>query len=369
MRVEFYKHNINEEDIQRAIEVLRSPWLTTGKVVEEFEEKLASYLGVKYAVAASSCTAALHLSLLAIDAQPGFDIITTPLTFVATSNAIIYTGAKPIFADVDYKAGVITPTSIEKALTPSTLCLMPVHLYGQMCYMDGICDLARKHGLRVIEDSAHCIEGEFNFHKPGSISDGACFSFYPIKSITSGEGGAFVTNDAKLADKVRLMRNHGMTKGADKRYGKSYEHWNQDILGYNYRMTNFQAALLLGQIDRLEEIWERRKEIWNRYTKAFKDNPRIRLLKTSEKHAHLMYTILIQNRDLVLKELQDNGIGIAVHYNPVHLLQYYRNTFGYKEGDFPVTEEIGSQTITLPIYPKLTDGEVDYVIDMVSKYT
>ena len=360
--IEFYKHNIKHEDAGRLLEVLKSPFLSTGKVVEEFEDKLAGYLGVKYVVAVSSCTAALHLSLLALGIASGDEVITTPMTFMATSNAILYTGATPVFADVDRASGLIDGESVIRATTRKTKAVLPVHLYGQVCKVEPI------KRYTILEDAAHCLEGEDNYcRKPGVNSDGASFSFYPTKSITSGEGGAFATNNKVLADEVRMMRNHGMTKGAHERYGKKYQHWNMEILGYNYRMSNIQAALLIGQIDRMDGYRQRRTEIWDLYETGFRDNEKIELISTDEHSAKLMFTILVKNRDMVLHELQQQGIGVAVNYRPVHLLDYYRIRFGYKEGDYPNAEYIGNRTLTLPLYPKLTDSEVEYVIEKVNR--
>ena len=363
MRVEFYRHNINEEDIERVTKVLRKPFLTTGKVVEEFEEKFASYLGCKYVVGVSSCTAALHLSLLALGIGQGDEVITTPLTFVATSNSILYTGARPIFTDVGYDDGLINPSGIAKTISLNTKAVMPVHLYGQ------VCDNALKvipNEVCAVEDAAHAIESSRRGKEDWNATACACFSFYPTKSITSGEGGAIATNRRELADKVRVMRNQGMTKSAADRYRKRYQHWNVEMLGYNYRMTNFQAALLLGQLDRIDEYCDRRKEICRRYEEAFSDNPRIRLIRADRKSARLMFTILVNNRDKILWRLQEEGIGDAVNYRPVHLLSYYRK-MGYKEGDFPIAEEIGDKTITLPLYPKMKDEEVEYIIETVNR--
>ena len=375
MGVEFFKHNVGEEDIARVVDVLHGSFLTTGKVVEEFEEKFASYLRCRYVVGVSSCTAALHLSLLALSIGPGDEVITTPMTFVATSNSILYTGAKPIFVDVNYNDGLINPNEVIKVLSPNTKALIPVHLCGQMCDMHTIKNIANEFNLRIVEDSAHAIEASYikwvedyggEVHQPGRVSGCACFSFYPTKSITSGEGGAIATNSKELADKVRVMRNQGMTRSAADRYGKKYQHWDMEVLGYNYRMANIQAALLLGQLDRIDEYCDRRREICRRYEEAFRDNPKIRLLEAGEGSARLMFTILVDNRDEVLWKLQEKDIGVAVNYRPIHLLTYYKE-MGYKRGDFPIAEEIGNKTVTLPLYPKLKDEEVEHVIKSISE--
>ena len=359
MKVEFYKHNISKEDIEKVTEVLRGHFLTTGKVVEEFEEKFANYLGCKYVVGVSSCTAALHLSLLALGIGLGDEVITTPLTFVATSNSILYTRAKPIFADIGYDDGLINTNEIAKAISLNTKAIIPVHLYGQ------VCDSTLRMTPNTVEDAAHAIESSKRSKEDWNTTACACFSFYPTKSITSGEGGAVATNRRELADKVKVMRNQGMTKSAADRYGKRYQHWDVETLGYNYRMTNFQAALLLGKLDRIDEYCDRRKEICRRYEESFSGNPEIRLLKADRRSARLMFTILVNNRDKILWKLQEEGIGVAVNYRPIHLLNYYKK-MGYKEGDFPIAEEIGNKTITLPLYPKMKDEEVEYIIETVN---
>jgi len=353
MKVEFYKHNLSEEAINNLVAVTKTLFLTTGKVVEEFEQKLANYLGVKYCIGTSSCTAALHLSLLAAGIREYDKVITTPLTFVATANAILYTGATPIFVDVSPVDGCIDPNKIGKVASEACA-VIPVHLYGQRCNMKQLYELE----LDIIEDAAHALELK-DFH------DFACFSFYPTKSITCGEGGAIACNSKVVAQKLKGLRLHGMTKTAWSRYEKKYEHWDMKELGYKCNMTNLQAALLMNQLDHIEEFRARRKQICEIYEDAFAKNDRIGLMHADEDSARLMFTILVEKRDEVLMKLQERGIGVAVNYRPVHLLEYYKKRFGYKEGDFPNAEYIGSRTITLPVYPKLTNLEQEYVIDCV----
>lgn len=369
MKVEFYKHNVSEEDIKNVVEVLRKPFLSTGKEVEEFEKRFSEYLNCRYAVGVTSGTAALHLSLLALDIGTGDEVITTPMTFMATSNAIIYVGATPIFLDVEPKTGNINPDLIEAKITPETKAILPVHLYGEMCNMGRIREIADKHNLVVIEDAAHAIEAKQENSRLGHLSNTACFSFYPTKSITCGEGGLIVTNDTEVASKLKKMRLHGMSKSAWQRYEKQYQHWDMELLGFKYNMSNIQAALLLNQLEHIEEYKQRRKEICQRYEEAFKDDPNIRLLEASSGSARLMFTILVPSdkRDPILSELQEEGIGVAVNYRAIHLLSYYKGRYDYHRGMFPVAEDIGDSTITLPLYPKLTDEEVEYVIKKVKK--
>ncbi len=371
MKIEFYKHNIGEEEIEKVVEVLHSTFLTTGHVVYEFEDKFSHYLGCKYTIGVTSCTSALHLSLLAYNIGQGDEVMTTPMSFIATANAILHSGAKPVFVDVEPETGNIDANLIEKAITLRTKAIIPVHLYGQMCHMKKIKEIADKYGLKIIEDSAHCIEGMRENIKPGQLSDAACFSFYATKNITSGEGGAISTNNFEIAEKLRRLRLHGMTKEACERYVGKYQHWDMDILGWKYNMDNIQASLLLNQLEYIEERWKKREEICKRYEEAFKNIEKIsfpKVLQNSKSARHL-FTIWVspQERDNILWNLQGKGIGVAVNFRPIHLMRFYRKEFGYKEGAFPVAESIGSKTMSLPTYPKLTDDEQKYIIDSVIK--
>lgn len=368
-KIEFFKHNIDERDIARANEVMRSIFLTTGKVVEEFETKLAAYVGAERGVGLTSCTAALHLCLLAWDIGPGDEVITTPMSFCATSNSVMHAGAKPVFVDAEESTGNIDADLIEKAVTKKTKAIMPVHLYGQMCDMKKLRKTADKHGLVIIEDAAHCIEGARDGVRVGQLGDAACYSFYATKNITSGEGGAVTTNNAAKADLLKMLRSHGIDRSAGDRYTKLYRHWDMPILGWKYNMDNIQASLLIGQLERIEELWARRDAVARKYEAAFAGVKGIGLMKTAAgcKHPRHLFTILVDpnRRDAILTALQERGIGVAVNYRAIHLLKYYRETFGYKEGDFPAAEEIGASTISIPLYPKLKDDEIEYVVGAV----
>jgi len=371
MKVDFYHHNISEVDIDNVAKAMRRWWLTTGDTVEEFERKFAEYIGCKYAVGVMSCTAALHLSLLAYGIGQGDEVVTTPMTFVATANSIIQAGARPIFVDVEPETGNINADLIEAAITQKTKAIMPVHLYGMMVDMLRLDMITRKHHLNLIEDSAHALEANRQCIKVGQISDACCFSAYATKSVTAGESGMICTHNSEITDKLKKLRNHGMSKGAESRYQKKYEHWDMPIFGWKANMSNIQAAMLMNQIEHIEENWQKRERICRRYEDAFEGNPNIRLLKVlpNSKSGRHLFTILIapEKRDDVLHKLQEKGIGCAVNYRAIHLLTYYRETFGYKRGDFPVAELIGDSTITLPLYPKLTDDEVQYVIEGVKE--
>jgi len=371
MKVEFYKHTINQKDIENAVKVLNSIFLTTGDVVGEFEGKFSQYLGCKYSVGVTSCTAALHLSLLAYDIGSDDEVITTPMTFIATANAIIQAGATPVFVDVELDTGNINADIIENAITSRTKAILPVHLYGQMCDMKRIRKIADKYRLVVIEDAAHAIEAKRDGTRPGELANTACFSFYATKNITSGEGGIVNTNDQEIAEKLHKLRLHGMSKGATERYFKRYEHWDMEMMGWKYNMDNIQAALLLNQLDNIEEYWQRRQEICSMYEDAFSDIPQVTCLKVlpDSKSARHMFTIMVppEKRDSTLWQLQERGVGVAVNYRAIHLLTYYRQTYDYKRGILPAAERIGDSTITLPLYPSLTDEEVRYVIQTVEE--
>jgi len=373
MKIEFYKHNISQKDIDNAVKVLNSLFLTTGETVEKFEKRFSQYLGCKYTVGVTSCTAALHLSLLAYGIGSGDEVITTPMTFIATANSVIHAGATPVFVDVEPDTANINADSIENAITSRTKAILPVHLYGQMCDMKKIGRIADRHHLIVIEDAAHAIEAKRDGIRVGQLGDAACFSFYPTKSLTSGEGGAIAVNSEEVAGRLKKLRLHGMSKGAEERYSKRYEHWDMEMLGWKYNMDNIQAALLLNQLESIEKYWQRREEICRMYEAAFGDCSKVTCLEIvpGSKSARLMFTILVppEKRDSILWQLQERGIGVAVNYRAIPLLTFYRQTYGYKRGMFPVAEKIGDSTITLPLYPKLTNEEVQYVIRGVKEVT
>lgn len=371
MKVEFFKHNIDAEDVGRAVEVLNSIFLTTGSYVAEFEKELASYLKAPHAIGVTSCTAALHLCLLAWDIGDGDEVITTPMSFCATANSVIHAGATPVFADAEEETGNINAALIEAKITEKTKAIMPVHLYGQMCDMRKIRELADKYRLIVIEDAAHCIEGIRDGIRVGQLGEAACFSFYATKNITSGEGGAITVKDPAKDELLRMLRLHGIDKSAIDRYTKKYQHWDMPVLGWKYNMDNIHAALLIGQIKRMDGLLARRDEIYGKYEEAFSSVKGLTLMKpvAASRHARHIFTIQAQGgqRDAILNSLQEKGVGVAVNYRPIHLLKYYRERFGYKEGAFPVAENIGVATITLPLYPKMNEAEVDYVIKQVKE--
>ncbi|HKN18285.1 MAG TPA: DegT/DnrJ/EryC1/StrS family aminotransferase, partial [Dissulfurispiraceae bacterium] len=335
MKVEFFRHNIDAADIDRTVEVLQSIFLTTGSHVEGFEKDFAAYLNIPHSVGTTSCTAALHLCLLAWGIGPGDEVITTPMSFCATSNAVIHAGATPVFVDAEEETGNINAELIEARITERTKALLPVHLYGQLCDMKKIRQIADRHNLVIIEDAAHCIEGARDGFKVGTLGDAACFSFYATKNITSGEGGAVAVHRKDKDDLLRMLRSHGIDRTAADRYTKKYQHWDMPVLGWKYNMDNIQAALLIGQLKRIDTLWERRDSLARKYEEAFSSVPGIKMMKTApdSRHARHLFTIQVpeKKRDVLLLALQERGIGVAVNYRAIHLLKFYRENFGFKE--------------------------------------
>lgn len=370
MNVEFYKHNVGPQEINEAIKVLHSLFLTTGKYVDDFEASFAKYMDTKYAVGLTSCTAALHLGLLAAGVGRGDEVITTPMSFVATANAIVMTGATPIFVDVEKNTGNIDTILIEKAITKRTKAILPVHLYGQMVDMKKILQIAKKNRLLVIEDAAHSLEAERDGIKPGQKSFGSCFSFYATKSITSAEGGAFTTNSLEVAKLIKKFRSHGITSELAQRVRTGLRGYDVDVLGWKYNMDNLQAALLLHQVKKAEKYWKRRELIAKKYRKAFEKIESITLPHEykGSKHGRHIFPIWVdpKKRDKILDYLKQKNVGAVINYPAIHLFSFYRNAYGAKEGQFPITERIANSEISLPLYSKLTDKEVDYVIKAVS---
>ncbi|HMK50240.1 MAG TPA: DegT/DnrJ/EryC1/StrS family aminotransferase [Thermodesulfovibrionales bacterium] len=370
-KIEFFRHSIDKNDIKRTNAVLKSIFLTTGKEVEIFEQKFSSCTGLNHSVGLTSCTAAIHLCLTALGIGDGDEVITTPMSFCATANAVLHAGAKPVFVDVEEDTGNLNADLISSAVTEKTKAVIPVHLYGQMCDMKGLRSVAAEYSLSLIEDAAHAIEAERDGLKVGHASDVACFSFYATKNITSGEGGAAATNNSVLADSLRMLRLHGIDRSAADRYTHHYQHWDMPMLGWKYNMDNIHASLLIGQLERIGGLWQQRDSIWKLYEEELGSVRDIRILKTqpNAKHARHLFTILVppDKRDSLLWSLQDNNIGVAVNYRPIHLLKYYRDRFGYKEGDYPVAEDIGRRTISLPLYPSLKEKDLIYIVKTLKK--
>jgi dTDP-4-amino-4,6-dideoxygalactose transaminase len=369
VRVEFFKHNIGPEEKWSVSEVLGTVFLTTGDTVARFEEVFAEYIGADACIGLTSCTAALHLSLLALGIGPGDEVITTPMTFVATSLAILHAGATPVWVDVEPGTGNLNAELIEDAITERTKAILPVHLYGQMCDMKRIRAIADRHRLFIIEDAAHALEGWRDGIRVGELSDAACFSFYATKSITCGEGGAVTTNSTEVAEKIRILRLHGIDTEAADRYTRKYRHWDLMDIGWKYNMDNIQAALLLPQLRRVDTRWKRRREIAFRYRERLSSIPGLRMPAVADAtdHAYHLFTIWVDpdSRDEIIARLQQRGVGVAVNYRSINLLSKFQERFGKGRGSYPESERIGDSTISLPLYPRLTDEEVEYVISSV----
>ena len=368
-KVEFFRHSVTEDDIKAVGEVLRSVFLTTGPKTAAFEKALADYAGLKHVIGVSSCTTALFLCLDAMGVGEGDEVITTPMTFIATANVVLHTGAKPVLVDVEADTGNIDANRLEAAITPRTKAIVPVHLYGLLADMKRIGEIGARRGIPVLEDAAHALEAERDGATPGSTGQAVCYSFYATKNLTCGEGGAIGTNDDALDEKIRKLRLHGMSKGAADRYSGRYQHWDMELLGYKANMSDIQSALMLGQIPRLEAQLARREAICRRYEAAFRGVPGLSfpVVPQGAKSARHLFTIWVprDKRDETLWKLQERGIGVAVNYRAIHLLSFYAARFGFKPGDFPNAERIGDSTITLPLYPSLTDAQVDRVIESV----
>lgn len=365
---------IDEPEINEVVDSLRSGWLGTGPKVAKFEEMFRQYTGAQYALAVNSCTASLHLSMLAAGLGPGDEVITTPMTFAATVNSIIHTGATPVLVDCNRETGLIDPQRVEDAVTPRTRAIMPIHLYGRPCDMDAILDIAERHNLVVIEDAAHAIETVYKGRKVGNISHLTCFSFYVTKNVVTGEGGMVTTNNPDFADKIKVFGLHGMSKDAWKRFSdEGYKHYQVVFPGFKYNMMDLQAAIGIHQLQRVEGWLKRRNEIWQCYNEVFANLP-IELPAPDEPdmtHARHLYTLLIDeeraglSRDAFMHRLFELNIGTGVHYIGVHLHPYYQQRFGYQPEDFPNATQISNRTVSIPLSPKLSHKDVEDVIEGV----
>lgn len=367
---------IEEPEIEEVVGCMRRGWIGTGPKVYEFEEDFKAFKGSNHAIALNSCTAALHLSMFAAGIGPGDEVITTPMTFCATINAIIHCGATPVLADCDRYSMNILPEEIEKKVTAKTKVILPVHFAGRCCDMNAIMDIAHKYDLLVIEDCAHAIESEYHGQKAGRFGDIGCFSFYVTKNIITGEGGMVITDDDRFAGRIKVLGLHGMSKDAWKRFSdEGYKHYQVIQAGYKYNMMDIQAAIGIHQLKRVDKYWKHRQSIWKKYNDAFKNPPCIIPAESESdtKHAYHLYTPLIdtdkigKSRDWVLDALTAENIGVGVHYLPVHQHPFYRKTFGWKEGDFPNAEWIGERTLSLPLSAALSEKDVEDVIEAFQK--
>ena len=365
---------ISEAAIAEVVDSLRGGWIGKGPKVERFEELLSDVTGARHVIAVSSCTAALHLSLVAGGIGAGDEVITTTMTFPATVNAIIHAGARPVLVDCDADSHLIDTAAVESAITPRTRAIIPVHLYGLACDLDALREVADRRGLLLIEDAAHALGGAYRGQPIGSIGDSTCFSFYANKNVTTAEGGAIATNDAEFARRLRIYANHGMANDAWKRYSATgFRHYDIDVPGFKCNMTDLQAAIGLDQLPRVAAWRARREQIWAVYDQAFAglDVARPAPAPDHIQHARHLYTLQIAaercgiERDDFIDAMTAAGIGTGVHYVAVHLRSYYRREFGYTPDQFPNATRISSTTVSLPLSPHLTDDDVEDVVQAV----
>ena len=370
--------DIQQPEIDEVVDSLTQRWLGTGPKVARFERDFAAYKGVdeSHVAAVNSCTAGLHVSMIAAGIQPGDEVITTALTFCATVNAIIHAGGTPVLADVEPDTMNIDPNEIERRISPRTKAIVPVHFAGRPCDMDAIMSIAKRHNLKVIEDCAHAIESEYKGQKAGTFGDFACFSFYVTKNVVTGEGGMVIAQREEDIARIKILSLHGMSKDAWRRFSDSgYKHYQVVECGFKYNMMDIQAALGIHQLARVESNWIRRREIWHQYQSDFNDLP-IRCpvaLEPSSRHAHHLYTVMIDqarcgtSRDSLLDAMTEAQIGVGVHYMSIAEHPFYQGRFGWRPDDFPNAKRIGRQTVSLPLSAKLNDMEVERVASTLKR--
>jgi dTDP-4-amino-4,6-dideoxygalactose transaminase len=372
--IPFHKPAIGEEEVRSVVETLRSGWLTTGSKVKSFEEDFARYLGSKHAIAVNSGTAALHLALDAIGIKEGDEVIVPTMTFTATAEVVLYFKAKPVLVDCQRDTFNLDPTTIDAAITPKTKAIIPVHMAGQPCDMDPILEIASRHDLRVIEDAAHSLPARYRGKTIGMLGDITCFSFYATKTITTGEGGMATTENPKWAERMRMMSLHGISHDAWKRYTKEGA-WYYEVVqpGFKYNLTDIAAAIGIEQLKKCDDFWESRRRIAMIYAEAFAKIEQIQVPVSRDDVQHAWHLFVIQldlerlkiNRNQFIEALREKEIGTSVHFIPLHMHPYYRDSLGHQSEDFPRANAAFERIISLPIYPKMTDRDVERVIEAV----
>ena len=372
MNIPFAPPYITEDEINVVIEVLKSGWLSMGYKTLEFENKFAKYIGSKHAVATNSCTSALFLSLKVLGIKKGDEVITTPFTFAATANVIVHCGAKPVFVDIEEETYNINADKIEEKITDKTKAIIAVHYGGQPADMKKIMKIAREYDLKVIEDAAHAVGSEYEKGKKvGSFGNLTCFSFYATKPMTTGEGGMITLNSDDLNEELRILRLHGISRDAWKRY-LEMDNWYYEVIeaGYKFNPTDISSAIGLEQLKKLDWMNERRKEIAEYYNEHLQGLdiicPRV---DSNVKSSYHLYPIRLINydRNEFIKKMAQNGIGTSVHFIPLHLMPFYRKRYGYKRGDFPVTEKVFENIVSLPIYPQLTEKQLEFIVKSIKE--
>lgn len=372
----FGSPNIDDAEIEGVISVMKSGWLGTGPKVAQFEKNFAAYKGVEGAAAVNSCTAALHLSLLAAGVGPGHEVITTPMTFCSTVNVIIHVGATPVLADIDKQSLNIDPSRVEEKITSRTKALLPVHFAGRPADMGSLGEIAKRHDLKIIEDCAHAIEPEYRGRKVGTLGDFGCFSFYVTKNIITGEGGMVLARSQADVERIRVLRLHGLSRDAWTRFGSDgYRHYQVTEAGFKYNMMDLQAVIGIAQLSKVEQFWRRREEIWSRYQQALSGLPLVLPAEpeTDTRHGYHLYTVLVDetrsgvSRDTFLARITAQNIGVGVHYVSIPDHPFYQRTFGWDPNDFPNAAMVGRQTVSLPLTSKMTDNDVDDVIQAIKE--
>jgi dTDP-4-amino-4,6-dideoxygalactose transaminase len=374
--IPFHVPQIDEDELRSVVETLKSGWLTTGVKVKRFEEDFACYVGCRHAIAVNSCTAALHLALEAVGIKEGDEVIVPTMTFTASAEVVLYFKARPVLVDCRPDTFNIDADRIEQAITAKTKAIIPVHFGGQPCDMEPILEIARRHKLYVIEDAAHALPASYHGKRVGTIGDITCFSFYATKTITTGEGGMATTENSEWAERMRMMSLHGISHDAWKRYTKEGS-WYYEVLypGFKYNLTDIAAALGIEQLRKCDGFWQARKGIAAIYDKAFADLEEIQtpVRQPDIEHAWHLYVIQLNlerlkiTRSQFIEALREEGIGTSVHFIPLHLHPYYRNKFGYKPADFPNASSAFERIVSLPIYPRMTESDVESVIGAVRK--
>ncbi|MBD3285378.1 aminotransferase class I/II-fold pyridoxal phosphate-dependent enzyme, partial [candidate division WOR-3 bacterium] len=363
----FGKPVIAEEDIEEVVDTLRSGWIGHGPKTEQFEEMFAAYTGAKHAITVNSCTAAMYLSLGLLDLKPDDEVITSPMTYPSTANVVLHHGAKVVFADINEVSCNIDPGEVEKRITPKTRVILPVHLHGHPAEMERILDIAAKNNLIVISDAAHATEARFKDNHVGILGDAACFSFYATKNITTADGGMITANRTDWAERLRLLRMHGVTRTAWNRFTeKSFKFYDTVTPGYKLNLTDLQSALALHQMERIEKSYKRRTQVWEKYSEAFSviEGVEIPHEPGDGRHARHLYPLRLNldrlkiNRDHFLEALKAEGIGTGIHFISLHLHSFYAKTFGYKSGDYPRAASVSERTLSLPISPGLSDEDI-----------
>lgn len=375
-QVPFYTPDIGEEEIAAVVETLRSGWITIGPRTQEFEKRFAAFVGAPYAVAVSSCTAALHLALDCIGIQPGDEVITSTLTFTATGATVLHAGGTLVLADVTPDTLNLDPADVGRKVSPRTRAIVPVHYAGHPAPMDELLDIARTHRLAVIEDAAHALPAAYKGRRVGTIGDLTAFSFYATKNLCTGEGGMLTTSNEEWADVLRTRRLHGMSRDAWRRYSTEGQ-WRYDVLypGFKYNMTDLNASLGLVQLRRLPQLYERRRQLAQRYYELLADVEAIQLpeVRPEVEHAWHLFVVRLRtealriDRDRMIEELRQAGVGTQVHFIPLHMHSYYRGRFGFQPEQFPVASAVAERIISLPLFTRMTDDDVAYVCDQLRR--